>query len=201
MFTQLHFKATININTQQKGSEVKRIVLIPLVLALGCNSLKKSRDDSPQSSIHQTKKEHTEPEEKEEHPDVIKDSTPKSEPTVPFLDPEADNNKKQRQSHIVMMIDEGIDPNNKAYKDKVIASYTLTCDSYKTVLDATIQEPKELKKKILESLASKKKFTFDKECELKEGINHNTPAPSSYILNRRKEIPKLINNAFILFDP
>ncbi|MBI2602825.1 MAG: S8 family serine peptidase [Deltaproteobacteria bacterium] len=103
------------------------------------------------------------------------------------LPQDSDPEPAQLHNHIVMMIDGGIDPNHKAYKDKVIASYTLSCTPPSfdagNAGDLSEMSSDELKKKIIANI--KEGDEFEASCELKEGIEISAESPSDDLLSLR----------------
>ncbi len=94
-------------------------------------------------------------------------------------------------NHVVMVIDSGIDPQHKAYRDKVIASYTLVCkknNSNQTNEDKLSSNSKEkIKEKILEDIDNnvKQGTEIDDSCSLENGIKITVDPPSATALAYR----------------
>ncbi|MBP6219168.1 MAG: S8/S53 family peptidase [Oligoflexales bacterium] len=95
---------------------------------------------------------------------------------------DADPEPAKLYNHVVMLIDSGIDPNHEAYKDKVLASYTLICASSPKI-DVN-KNYNELKKDFI--INTKDGSDFGSSCELKEGIETRSVLPPVKVLALRE---------------
>jgi len=135
---------------------MKTVVMLALSISLlGCKFFSKKSDDSPPASS-------------QENWDLADD-------------PEEPHNN----NHVVMVVDDGIDPNQPSYKDKVLASYTLVCNSDSSGLDYS--SPQAYKKSLLKKIDSSREYVFGSHCTLEEGIRLDLHTPPSHIMDKRKE--------------
>ena len=93
-----------------------------------------------------------------------------------------------------MVLDAGIDPNHRAYKDKVISSYTLVCDSNASNSDTTKLSQEEIKEKILAGLKTGAAPEIERNCHLEKGINHVWTPPSPAVSALKAKWNQAIKN-------
>lgn len=90
-------------------------------------------------------------------------------------------------NHVVMMIDTGIDPNHDAYKDNVIASYTIFCEDVEDKgwpQDGNDLSTEQFEKEFENNLPDGVEFG-GQHCILQDGINTTSVPPTGDVLTIR----------------
>lgn len=97
--------------------------------------------------------------------------------------------------HVIMVIDDGIDPEHEAYRGRVLKSYTLDCEENQNEEKIDHKAPFEtLKKRTLNDMNGKKTVLWGENCKLKEGIELDRYEIPSYLINAREDWNRALKN-------